>query len=84
MDGVGAKVIAERVEYLDESGKLITESLRDFSRKALKKRFATLHDFLHRWNAADRKQAIVDELAAEGRCTGYRTNRTNRTNRTYW
>ncbi len=66
VDGVGAKVIAERVEYLDENGKLITESLRDFSKKALRKRFATLHDFLHRWNAAERKQAIIDELAEEG------------------
>ncbi len=56
----------ERVEYLDENGKLVTESLRDFTKKALRKRFATLDDFLKRWKAAERKQAIVTELAAEG------------------
>ena len=66
VDGVGAAIIAERVEYLDESGKLVTESLRDFTKKALRKRFASLDDFLRRWDAADRKQAIVEELAAEG------------------
>src|SRR5690606_34076652 len=66
VDGVGATIIAERVEYLDEDGKLVTESLRDFTKKALKKRFASLDDFLKRWNAADRKQAIVEELEAEG------------------
>jgi type I restriction enzyme R subunit len=66
VDGVATTIIAERVEYLDENGKLVTESLRDFSKKALKKRFASLDDFLRRWNAADRKQAIVEELAAEG------------------
>jgi len=66
VDGVGATIIAERVEYLDESGKLVTESLRDFTKKALKKRFASLDDFLKRWKAAERKQAIVEELAAEG------------------
>ncbi|MHB9132349.1 MAG: EcoAI/FtnUII family type I restriction enzme subunit R [Armatimonadota bacterium] len=66
VDGVSASIITERVEYLDESGKLITESLRDFTRKALKKRFASLDDFLRRWNAAERKQAIIEELAAEG------------------
>ena len=59
-------MIAERVEYLDEYGKLVTESLRDFTRKALKKRFASLDDFLRRWKAAERKQAIVEELEAEG------------------
>lgn len=66
VDGVGAAVIAERVEYLDENGRLITESLRDFTKKALRRRFASLDEFLHRWSEAERKQAIVDELAEEG------------------
>ena len=66
VDGVGATIIAERIEYLDEKGKLVTESLRDFTKKALRRRFASLDDFLKRWNAAERKQAIVEELAAEG------------------
>ena len=66
VDGIDATIMAERVEYLDEYGKLVTESLRDFTRKALKKRFASLDDFLRRWKAEQRKQAIIDELAAEG------------------
>ena len=66
VDGIDATIIAERVEYLDEYGKLVTESLRDFTRKALKKRFASLDDFLRRWKAEQRKQAIIDELAVEG------------------
>ena len=40
--------------------------MRDFTKKALKKRFASLDDFLKRWKAAERKQAIVEELEAEG------------------
>ncbi|UFZ01864.1 DEAD/DEAH box helicase family protein [Bradyrhizobium ontarionense] len=66
VDGIGARIVAERVEYLDENGKLVTESLRDFTRTALKRRFASLDDFLKRWKAAERKQAIVEELEAEG------------------
>jgi len=66
VDGVAVRIIAERVEYLDENGKLVTESLRDYTKNALKKRFASLDDFLKRWKAAERKQAIVDELEAEG------------------
>jgi type I restriction enzyme R subunit len=66
VDGVGATIIAERVEYLDANGRLVTESLRDFTKAELKKRFASIDDFLRRWNSAERKQAIIDELEAEG------------------
>ena len=66
VDGVGATIVAERVEYLDADGKLVTESLRDFTKRVLRKRFASLDDFLKRWRAAARKQAIVEELEAEG------------------
>jgi type I restriction enzyme, R subunit len=66
VDGVAARIVAERVEYLDESGKLVTESLRDFTKAALKKHFTSLDGFLKRWKAAERKQAIIEELEAEG------------------
>ena len=63
--GKPVSILAERVEYLDEDGKLVTESLRDYSKKTLRKHFASLDDFLKRWNG-ERKQAIIEELAAEG------------------
>ena len=66
VDGIAAAIVAERIEYLDEHGKLITESLRDFTRKVLRRRFASLDDFLRRWNTTERKQAIIEEMAAEG------------------
>ena len=66
VDGIDVTIVAERVEYLDEYGKLVTESLRDFTKKALKKRFASLKAFLKRWQASKRKQAIIEELEAEG------------------
>ncbi len=66
VDGVPATIIAERIEYLDENGKLVTETLRDFTKKALKKRFATLADFLAEWRATERKNAIMDALDGEG------------------
>ena len=66
VDGVHATIIAERVEYLDANGKLVTETLRDFTKKALKKRFASMDEFLKRWNSEARKQAVIDALAGEG------------------
>ncbi|WP_029918468.1 EcoAI/FtnUII family type I restriction enzme subunit R [Pelobacter seleniigenes] len=59
-------VVAERVQYYGPDGKLITESLKDYTRKTVQKEFATLDDFLRRWTSVDKKQALVDELAEQG------------------
>jgi len=56
----------ERVQFLDEYGKLMTESLTGYTRKAVRKSYASLDDFLNTWNAADRKQAVIEELASQG------------------
>ena len=63
---VPVSIVAERVQYYGKDGKLITESLNDYTRKAVNKNFASLNDFLNRWTSADRKQAIVTELEHEG------------------
>ena len=63
---VEVKVVGERVQYFDADGKLITLSLRDYTRQTVTKEFASLDDFLKCWSSAERKQAIVDELAQEG------------------
>lgn len=66
IDSVPISVIAERVQYYGPDGKLITESLRDYTRSCVKKQFASLDDFLRRWSDAEQKKAIIDELAAHG------------------
>jgi type I restriction enzyme, R subunit len=63
---VCVKVLSERVQYIGVDGKLITESLIDYSKKNILKQYATLDDFLKNWSAAQRKQAIIDELQEEG------------------
>ena len=66
LSGVSVKIIAERVEYVGSDGKLITESYRDFSRKQIQSEYASLDEFLARWNAARKKQAIIHELEEHG------------------
>ena len=66
VSGVEVSVLAERVQYLGSDGKLITESLRDYTRKTVRKQYASLDDFLRRWSGAERKQAVIDELAEQG------------------
>ncbi|ABA59470.1 conserved hypothetical protein [Nitrosococcus oceani ATCC 19707] len=63
---VPVTVAAERVQYFDANGKLITESLKDYTRKAVAKEYATLDDFLRRWSSAEKKQAIIKKLAEHG------------------
>jgi type I restriction enzyme R subunit len=64
--GNPVRVVAERIEYLDEDGKLITESLRDYSKRTMKKCFASLDNFLTQWSKAKQKNAVIKELEAEG------------------
>ena len=66
VSGIQFRIIAERVQYYDKDGKLITESLKDFTRKAVKEEFATMETFLRRWHGAERKQVILDELLERG------------------
>jgi type I restriction enzyme R subunit len=66
VDDVAVRVVTERVRYLDADGRLITESLRDYSRQTLRKTYASLDAFLNAWNDADRKLAILEELVAKG------------------
>lgn len=66
VDDVEVIVATERVQYLDEHGKLITESLKDYTRQTVRKAYTSLSAFLNAWNDAERKQAIVEELAEQG------------------
>ena len=63
---VPVSVSVERVQYLDENGRLITESLTDYTRKTVRAAYATLDEFLTVWNDAERKQAVLEALAAKG------------------
>jgi type I restriction enzyme, R subunit len=66
VNNVEVTVATERLPYLDASGKLITESLKDYSRKTVRKSYASLGAFLAVWNDAEKKQAVLEELAAQG------------------
>jgi len=70
IDDVNVRVAVERSQYLDADGKLITEDyrvlLKDDIKKALQAEFGSMTDFLRRWNSAERKQAVLEELAEHG------------------
>lgn len=59
-------VVAERVQYYGPDGKLITESLRDYTKQKVLSRFASMDEFLKDWNAADKKAAVVAQFEQQG------------------
>jgi type I restriction enzyme, R subunit len=59
-------VVAERVQYYGPEGKLITESLKDYTRQTVRKDYSSLDEFLRRWSKAERKAAILQELEERG------------------
>lgn len=66
VDDVPVWLVGERLQYYDAGGKLITESLRDYTRKSVTEHYASLGEFLKRWTSAERKGAVIKELAGHG------------------
>lgn len=66
VNGVQVSKLAERVQYYDTDGKLVTESFKDYTRKTLATQFSSLDEFVRKWNDTERKQTIIDELAGAG------------------
>ncbi|WP_306354108.1 EcoAI/FtnUII family type I restriction enzme subunit R [Flavobacterium sp. '19STA2R22 D10 B1'] len=66
VNDVTVSVVNERVQYYGKDGKLITESLKDYSKKNLEKEFSSLDDFIQKWNDAEKKGELIKELADHG------------------
>lgn len=66
VSGVKVSVVAERVQYYGKDGKLITESLTDYTKETVTEQFATLADFHRHWTDAERKAAVIEELREQG------------------
>jgi type I restriction enzyme R subunit len=66
VSGVDVKILAKIVEYIGEDGQMVTESYSDYSRKNIRKEYASLNDFINKWNTTKKKEAIVKELEEYG------------------
>ena len=66
VNGIEVVQVGERVQYYGNDGKLITESLTDYTKRNLKEQFSSLDDFIKKWSEADKKSAIIEELAEQG------------------
>ncbi|HCY39797.1 MAG TPA: restriction endonuclease [Prolixibacteraceae bacterium] len=66
VNGVNVSVLISHEMYFDQHGKPITTSLKDHTKEIIKEKFASLDEFLNKWNSTDRKEAIIAELQEQG------------------
>ncbi|WP_167618034.1 EcoAI/FtnUII family type I restriction enzme subunit R [Maribellus sediminis] len=66
VNGVDVSVLISREMYFDNNGKPITTSLKDHTKEIIKGKFASLDDFLLRWNTTDKKEVLIKELEQQG------------------
>ncbi len=66
VNNIPVSVVHERVQYYGKDGKLITESLKDYSKKNIKEEFSSLDDFIEKWNESEKKEELIKELAEHG------------------
>ena len=66
VDGVRVSIAHERVQYLDAEGKLITESLNDYTRQRVRETYPAATDFIKHWKEADKKAELIADLADRG------------------
>jgi type I restriction enzyme R subunit len=66
VDGVAVDILSERVQYLDINGKLITESLTEYTKKGILGMYNSLDEFIKAWTQSEKKAAIIQELKDKG------------------
>jgi len=66
INGVDVSVLVSRELYFDNNGKPITLSLKDYTKNIIQQKFASLDDFLLKWNQADKKEVLIKELQEQG------------------
>ncbi len=66
VDNVPVNVAYKHTQYLDANGKLITESLKDYSRRQIRQKYSSLDEFLQNWDKHKRKYYIFEEMTNQG------------------
>lgn len=67
VNGCEVRVINKTVSIYDTNGKLLRqENIIDYTKTSITGEYASLEDFILRWNAEDRKEAINEEFRERG------------------
>lgn len=64
--GVDVSILNETIKYYDADGKLITESIIEYSKKNFLKLYNNEEDFIEDWKKAESKENFINHLMNEG------------------
>ena len=54
------------MQYYGKDGRLITESLKDYTKNAVNREYKSLDEFLKHWTDAEKKNTVINELSNQG------------------
>ncbi len=66
IDGVPVSLAYKQTQYLGADGKLITESLKDYTKRKILQEYSSLNDFINNWDKHKKKYFILEELSQQG------------------
>ena len=66
VNNIPVSVASERVQYYRKDGKLITESLKKYSKSNIISEYRSLDGFIKKWNEAEKKEELFKEMAENG------------------
>jgi len=66
VNNIKVTVANERVQYYGKDGKLITESLKDYTKSNIKNEYQSLDAFIQKWQTSESKEELLAELAEHG------------------
>lgn len=66
IDGVPVSLAYKQTQYLGADGKLITESLKDYTKRKILQEYSSLDDFINKWDKHKKKYFILEELSQQG------------------
>jgi type I restriction enzyme R subunit len=66
VDDVPVSLIYRQTQFLDQEGKLITESLKDYTKKQILQEYSSLDDFINNWDQHKKKYYILEALSERG------------------
>lgn len=66
IDNVEVNIAFKQTQILDQNGRLITGSFKDFSKNKILEIYKSLDDFINKWNLEEKKTKIIEELEKQG------------------
>jgi type I restriction enzyme R subunit len=66
VNGIDVSLLSVREVTFDSYGNKVVLSLQEHTKKIVKEQCSSLDDFLHKWQSSERKQAVIQELQAQG------------------